>query len=90
MTRNGKIAFLRFSRGIIHLLCKQNFQKNKHFLLPDAHTSCENQEVRSVSFLENLAYLLNKLDHHVSVVLRINVKRLKNNCCALSDMVLFM
>ena len=27
-----------FNFGIIHLVRKQNFPKNQHFLLPDTHT----------------------------------------------------
>ena len=52
--------------GIIHLVCTQNFPKNYYFLLPHTHT----QGVRNISFLENLAHVLNEWSH-----IKVNFKR---------------
>ena len=49
-----------FFFGILHLVNKQVFLKNYHFLLPDKHTYAHAyQAVRNVSFSENFAYQLN-------------------------------
>ena len=52
--------FLDNLLGIIHLVRKQNFSKNLHFLLPDTRTYVHISGGKSVSFTKNFAYVLNE------------------------------
>ena len=49
-------------KGVIRLVCTQNFLKNYYFLCPDdTHTyECVSGGIKDVRFSENFAYVLNE------------------------------